>query len=646
MRNKKQIIYPKNKKSPSLISLNKDINSLSHLNLSDIYKTLQDKENIKYNNNTIALSIFQKNNKLIQNQNKKYTKINKNPLKPDAKKNNISKKLSKIKQAKSFNEYQFYQFYYMNKTINANTYNKPIKKSNINNLIHNNNTNTNNLPKNIINNFSQTTYNIYNINTMPLYNQTNYPLKNRKKFFSPKYINDNSYFSNKNKKINFSKTILNNTDNENEKNQSISSFRPFSYDKNRDNYNKIKNKKKNKKHISNITNIYGNKNSFFKSPFDNSSLSIIKNPDKDKNKNTISTKQKFKLNKNKISNKEKKITGLKKYLRLSSPTVQSNKPNSKINSREKSISFLSQLNNSCINKNIKNSEQKKIIMKKVMKINSCTLAGYKSNGMQKLNQDKFFIKKDFLDEPEQFFIGVCDGHGMHGHFISEYASKFLPKNLNSISNDESIKSAFISTQKSLLTENTKIDSSLSGSTCASVIISPSKIICANLGNSRAILARHEKGIYTVLNLSHDHILTEHDEMKRVLNKGGIIKQFYNNKNKEYFGPQRIFLKNSEIPGLTISRSFGDSIAHNIGVISEPDVFRFNYNGNEKFIVIATEGIWKYIDSEECVNILKDFYENDMDAVGGLNMLVKEAFKRWKNEEGNVEDITAIVVFFE
>ena len=31
---------------------------------------------------------------------------------------------------------------------------------------------------------------------MPLYNQTNYPLKTRKKFFSPKYINDNSYFSN------------------------------------------------------------------------------------------------------------------------------------------------------------------------------------------------------------------------------------------------------------------------------------------------------------------------------------------------------------------------------------------------------------------------------------------------------------------
>ena len=80
-----------------------------------------------------------------------------------------------------------------------------------------------------------------------------------------------------------------------------------------------------------------------------------------------------------------------------------------------------------------------------------------------------------------------------------------------------------------------------------MIISPNKIICVNLGNSRAILSRHENGIYTVVNLSRDHKLTEHDEMKRVLNKGGIIKQSYNINSQEFFGPRKIFLKNSEIP---------------------------------------------------------------------------------------------------
>ena len=36
----------------------------------------------------------------------------------------------------------------------------------------------------------------------------------------------------------------------------------------------------------------------------------------------------------------------------------------------------------------------------------------------------------------------------------------------------------------------------------------------------------------------------------------------------------------------------------------------------------------------------------MDAVGALNKIVKQAFKRWKNEEENMGDITAILIFFE
>ena len=626
MRNTKQNIFYKNKKQTSLISLNKDINSLSNLNLSDICNTLQNKENIKYNNNNTTFAFYKKNNlilnKQIKNKDKKYSKLSKNTLNIGLQKNIINKK-QKIKLTKSFNEYQFNKW---NKQINANIFNKSIQKKYINNLISDNNT----LSKNIINNFSQMTYNIYNINTLPI----NLPI-NHKKFFSQRAFNDTSYFTNKN--INYS-----DYENENEKNQTISSYRLFSYEKNRMNNNRIKNKiKYKKKHLYNISNIYKTNKSFFKSPFDNSKLSIKINP----SKNTNSIKSKFNINKNKNLLKPK-LTGLKKYLKLSSPTVHSKKTNLKLKSKEKSISLLSKLNNSSIRPNLNKVEKEKIITKRVMKINSCTLAGYKSNGMQKLNQDKFFIKKNFLEEPEQFFIGVCDGHGMHGHIISEYVSELLPKNLISVINDESIKTAFISTQNSLLKENTQIDSSLSGSTCTSVIISPEKIICANLGNSLAILARYENGRYNVLNLSREHKLTEYDEMKRVLNKGGIIKQSYDIKAKEYIGPQKVFLKNSEIPGLSISRSFGDSIAHNIGVISEPEIFRFNYNGNEKFIVIATEGIWKYIDSEECVNILKEFYEKNMDAIGGLNMLVKEAFKRWKNEEGYVEDITAIVLFFE
>ena len=287
---------------------------------------------------------------------------------------------------------------------------------------------------------------------------------------------------------------------------------------------------------------------------------------------------------------------------------------------------------------------KDIIIKKIMKIDSCTIAGYSSPGIQKINQDNFFIIKEFLGEQEQFFLGVCDGHGTYGHLVSEYITKMMPNYLLDIS-DESIIKTFISINNSLI-RNSKIDCSLSGSTCTALIINLEKIVCANLGDSRAVLCKYENGKYSAVNLSKDHKPNSENEMKRILKNGGRIKPFYDEDLQKFLGPERVWLKNSDIPGLAMTRSFGDNLAHSVGVISEPEILKYEFNGNEKFIILASDGIWEYIDSDECVNIVKDFYENDMDAIGALNSLVKEAFNRWKNMEDSIDDITAIVIFFE
>ena len=660
MRNIKYKNSLNRKKNSSINTINKTINSLTSLYIRDIYKTFRDQKKIKSNKNQTSLTFLDFNNISLNNsiecKNKKILEINKNKLKIDIRKSN---KITKIKPIKSFNGTNSINTQLKNNTYYFNTN----KKMNLNNLVDLKRNNLkssdieNNLTKNKNNDFSQTTYNIYNVNT-PIYNLINFPsIINNKKYFSPR--NDFSYFSNKNKdkimnkrKNNVQKNILNFSDSENEKNQTVTDYRPFSLRNKifniKDSNNKFinKNKIKNQKYLH--TNSFNEKINFFKFPVYLKKIAKIKQSKK--LNNIIKSKNiKYKINHDNNRNIKPKLTEFNKYLNLVSP-FGSNSKKFQSQISKKSISSLSQLNNSNISNKIKNTttteKPKIIITKKVMKINSCTLAGYTNTGRQKLNQDKFFIKKEFLEQPEQFFIGVCDGHGMFGHFVSEYVIKFLPEKVNSISTDESIKEAFLTIQKSLLNENTKIDISLSGTTCTSVIISPEKIICANIGDSRAILARYENGTYNVINLSRDHKLTEPDEMKRIINNGGVIKQYYNDKNKEYIGPKRVFLNNIEIPGLPMSRSIGDSIAHNIGVISEPEIFKFNYNGNEKFIIVASDGIWKYIDSEECVNIMKEYYENNMDAIGGLNTLVKEAFKRWKNEEEIVDDITVIVVFFE
>ncbi len=40
-------------------------------------------------------------------------------------------------------------------------------------------------------------------------------------------------------------------------------------------------------------------------------------------------------------------------------------------------------------------------------------------------------------------------------------------------------------------------------------------------------------------------------------------------NGDPIGPQRVWLKNENIPGLAMSRSVGDRVAHSVGVSSEP-----------------------------------------------------------------------------
>lgn len=40
-------------------------------------------------------------------------------------------------------------------------------------------------------------------------------------------------------------------------------------------------------------------------------------------------------------------------------------------------------------------------------------------------------------------------------------------------------------------------------------------------------------------------------------------------NGDPIGPQRVWLKTENIPGLAMSRSVGDKVAHSVGVSSDP-----------------------------------------------------------------------------
>ena len=253
-------------------------------------------------------------------------------------------------------------------------------------------------------------------------------------------------------------------------------------------------------------------------------------------------------------------------------------------------------------------------------------------------------------------MGICDGHGMFGQGVSTFLVNNLPQNLNNIflnqninnissSNittlSENILSTFITTNEQL-TQDDRIDSAFSGSTCVSLIYTPTRLICINVGDSRCILGKFDGEKWKSQNLSRDHKPNINGEKERILKNGGRVEAYRDNEGN-YVGPDRVWLQGGDLPGLAMSRSFGDEVAHLVGVITEPEIVEYYFCKEDKFIILGSDGLWEFINSEECVEIVKDFYlEKNIE--GALTYLYKEASKRWILEEEIIDDITILIAF--
>ena len=204
-----------------------------------------------------------------------------------------------------------------------------------------------------------------------------------------------------------------------------------------------------------------------------------------------------------------------------------------------------------------------------------------------------------------------------------------------------ITNTFIQTNNELV-DNSNINTYLSGSTCVSILFTSRRLISINVGDSRCVLGKFNGEKWQYENLSRDHKPSEEDEKNRIISNGGRVEP-----NKDEFGngrgPLRIWMKEEDIPGLAVSRSFGDELAHKIGVINEPEIKEYVFLNEDKFFILASDGLWEYISSEECVDIIKDYYlKNDIE--GAINFLYKESSKRWIMEEDVIDDITLILIF--
>ena len=77
-----------------------------------------------------------------------------------------------------------------------------------------------------------------------------------------------------------------------------------------------------------------------------------------------------------------------------------------------------------------------------------------------------------------------------------------------------------------------------------------------------------------------------------------------------------------------------------------EILELDLSKDDKFIVLASDGVWEFLTNEDVALIVKPFFDNK-NAEKAAEAVVRESYLRWKREEeGIVDDITCIIVFLD
>ena len=393
-------------------------------------------------------------------------------------------------------------------------------------------------------------------------------------------------------------------------------------------------------------------------------VSEMSNDEKITKINVFSTK----IKNNIFSNIEKNKDHLNETKKIKDSKINNNninindiiKNNQSNNKDIKNISYIS--------KSKKEQKTKKIYNKEKNYFRKCkykSIAGKDSYGNRKINQDLYLVQINFINIEGFNLYGVLDGHGENGHKVAIFTRDFIIDKLTSFFNKHKVDSLFeiypllkknnFSIIKDIYQEidnellNQNFNSNFSGTTCIIVFQIGDKLICSNVGDSRAILIYTSKiedkdlSSTKIYELSYDQKPDIPKEKKRIYSMGGIVDQMLDNKGKRN-GPFRVWDGNNNYPGLAMSRSIGDLKGKKCGLISEPEIIEYNLDQRSKYMVICSDGVWEFLNNEDIMKIGIEYYlKNNIDEY--LDKIIKVSEFWWEKEDTMRDDITAVIVFF-
>ena len=224
---------------------------------------------------------------------------------------------------------------------------------------------------------------------------------------------------------------------------------------------------------------------------------------------------------------------------------------------------------------------------------------------------------DFIPEKKYSLFGIFDGHG--GNDVVKYIKNRLPEiiktNITKNNNYDSIENNLTSSFHKIDEELKFYDSEHTGSTATILLFQDNIVYCANVGDSTAFI------IYDnfIKKISIDHKCTDPKEEERILLNGGKI------------------TKNRVMGQLVLSRCLGDLYCKKYGVSNIPDISVNKLEGNVKYVVVASDGVWDVVKENELLQLSK----NRKNAEGFCKDLVKLAI-----DKDTKDNVSCIVISFD
>ncbi|XP_011298176.1 probable protein phosphatase 2C T23F11.1 isoform X2 [Fopius arisanus] len=220
------------------------------------------------------------------------------------------------------------------------------------------------------------------------------------------------------------------------------------------------------------------------------------------------------------------------------------------------------------------------------------------------------------DDPEASFFAVYDGHG--GATMSLHAGKHLHEYITRTPEYqegkivEAMEQGFLQLDKAMQADAT-LRADRAGTTVIAVLIKDNILYCANAGDSRAVASVHGEAV----SLSRDHKPFLEDERKRIEAAGGWVE--FNRVNGH----------------LALSRALGDfkfkwngkKSAKEQIVTAFPEVQKFEITNDWEFVILACDGIWDVMTSEEVIEFLRESIaiarQNDPDLLADAEAVYPE-----------------------